>query len=236
MIGADQGFVRIRSWLWFVIDGFFQGLGKFARATETIIYQWGKCFAGNGIECPRNCDIESRRCNRLVLQNLLKYRIGAAAERPLTGQKLIQNHAGRKYVRASISSMSLVLLRGHVGGRADARAHLGHQLRFNACYTEVRDFDTALFRDHDIGRLYVPMDDAIAVRVFECVENIRHDADDVRYAELLFGVEVFFEFVARDEFHRDEGDLIGLAIFVDGYDSGMIQPASSLGLALETPE
>ena len=108
-----------------------------------------------------------------------------------------------------------MLFRCHIGGCADPGADLGRQRRFNLGHPEVGDLHPLVISNHDVGGLDVAMHHLVAVRVFERLENLAHDAHDALQAEFLAGVEIFLQFLPADVFHRDEGHVFILAVVVN---------------------
>ncbi len=99
--------------------------------------------------------------------------------------------------------------------------------------TEVGDLHGSVLDQEDIRRLDVAVDDALAMRIVERIEHLRHDANDVGNGEPLVRLEILLELAALDELHGDEPDAVVLAEIVDRNDVGMAEPSRRLGLAAE---
>src|SRR5438552_6551430 len=98
---------------------------------------------------------------------------------------------------------------------------------------EIRDLDRAVGKQEHIGRLDIAMDDALAMRIVERFEYLRHDPHDVGGSKALVGVEGLLELPALDVLHGDIPDARILPEIVDGNDVGMAEPARGLRLAPE---
>ena len=85
-----------------------------------------------------------------------------------------------------------MLLRCHVSGGANPRANLGRQGGLNLGYPEVGDLDPAIIGNHDVGRLDIAMHHLVAVRMFERIKDIAHDANDLLEIKFLALIEIFF--------------------------------------------
>ena len=90
---------------------------------------------------------------------------------------------------------------------------------------------------HDVGRLDVAVDHAIAVRVAEGIEQLARHAHGILERELevevLRHVEVRRQLFAAHQFHHHVGDAVFLAEVVQADDVRMVQPRDGLRLADE---
>ena len=121
-----------------------------------------------------------RRRGRLLPDVLVgdRHRRVAHERRP-SGQQLEEQAARRVEVAARVHLLAARLLGREVLRGADHRRRLRHRrrrVRQRAGDAEVHDLDVAGRREHDVGRLDVPVDDARAVAVLERVE---HAGDDL---------------------------------------------------------
>ena len=98
---------------------------------------------------------------------------------------------------------------------------------------EIGDLDRAVVEQEYVGRLDIAVNDALAMRIIERIEHLRHDADDVRHAEALVGFEIFLELATLDEFHGDEPHAAILAEVVNRNDVGVAEPSGRLRLTAE---
>src|SRR5439155_1288449 len=85
----------------------------------------------------------------------------------------------------------------------------------------------------DVCGFDVAVDDTLAMRIVERVQDLRHDPHDVGNLDTLVRLEALLELTTLDELHRDIPDAAVLAKIVDGYDVGMIEPARRLRLPPE---
>ncbi len=102
---------------------------------------------------------------RVGMDDLMDDRlIVVAAERQLPGQHLVEDDAERPDVGARVEILAPGLLRRHVGDGPDRRLALGQRgAAPELGQPEVHDLGLAPVRDHDVGALDVPVDDALAV-------------------------------------------------------------------------
>ena len=104
-----------------------------------------------------------------------------AVEGPLPGDELVEHEPEREDVAARVGLLPFELLRRHVlqraedragaGRRAADRRHVRRQLRRGLGQAEVEELDAAL-GDEDVRRLQIPVDDAVAVRGVEGIEDL----------------------------------------------------------------
>ncbi len=92
--------------------------------------------------------------------------LARSLERPPPGQHLVEHHAQRPEVRAGVELVTPRLLGRHVGRRPHGRARAGNGRRARELgQAEVEDLHQTVARDHQVGRLDVPVDDPLAVRL-----------------------------------------------------------------------
>ena len=84
-----------------------------------------------------------------------------------------------------------------------------------ACDAEIGDLERAAGGQDQVGRLDVAMHDAARVREFERLQELRRDRDELPELEARLAVQVLAQPGAVDVLHRDERDLVVLAVFVD---------------------
>src|SRR4029077_15882414 len=94
-------------------------------------------------------------------------------------------------------------------------------------------FDDSIASHHDIGGLYVAMDDPAAVRVFESAASLSHIPDLRGEGQGRLASDYLLQAFAFEILHGDEGSATGFSHFVNGDDIGVLQPAGSPGLAVK---
>ena len=162
--------------------------------------------------------------------------MAAASERPRAGQKLIQDHAAGEQIRAPVSRQPLVLFWRHVSGSADFGADLRQHGRFDLGHAKVSNFDAPVVGNHDVGRLDIAMHHLAAVGMVERIKDFSHDANDFFEVKFVTLIEIGLQLFAADVLHRDKGDVVSLAIVVNGAHARVVEPAGRLCLLLEPVE
>ena len=184
-----------------------------------------------------------RRQRRLHVQHLApRFLRGHAVERLDTGEAFVEQDAQREQVAARIGALALqhfrrdvagrsgdALCRLEVGGRRAVRllggvAHLGD--------AEVEQLRRARRRHHDVLRLQVAVDDAVAVRGVQSRRRCRaSDLERLAHPERP-APQPRRERFAVDVLHDDEVAAAGVgADFVDGADVRMVEGGGRLRLA-----
>ncbi|MDO8795479.1 MAG: hypothetical protein Q7J25_12760 [Vicinamibacterales bacterium] len=163
-------------------------------------------------------------------------RLAAALERLSPGDHLVQERAERKDVGARVGVPRLELLGRHVlkrpqdravgrqrllDRRHHRRARGGPTRRAHLRQTEVEQL-RALFRQHDVGRLEVAMDDALAVRAAERVGDLDPAAQGRVERQRAVG-EPRGERLAVEQFHDEVIDPALGSDVVDRTDIGVVQ-------------
>ena len=164
---------------------------------------------------------------------------GENAARHFPAEHFVEHHAHRVDVRALIHVHAALLLRSHVVWRAHDEAGLGGGGGFRRRFgqprqAKVRDLHMALGVHHDVGRLDVPVHDALPVRVGQ------RRADLPGERQRLLGIEPdlvndLVQIRALDEFHDEEKvALRRLAEVMHGKDVRVVEPGHGPGLAHKT--
>ena len=137
-------------------------------------------------------DLGAQRAGRLrdLVDDAVEDRLQFAREGRIADEAFVEDGAERVDVRPRVEGARGDLLGGEVGHRADQRAGLRQaRLGVRAGEAEVHDAHadggTFLPRDHDVGRLDVPVDDAARVAVVEGVGDLDADVDDVAQMQRL---------------------------------------------------
>ncbi len=81
--------------------------------------------------------------------------------------------------------------------------------------TEIHDLDVVLIVDNDVGRLDVPVDDALLEGIVQGQAALEDDADDAMQRQQLVEGAEGGQFPARDVLHHD----VGLVVFQDGVEN-----------------
>ncbi len=165
---------------------------------------------------------------------------GVAHEGGPYRQQFVEEAARRVEVRAGVDLLALGLFRREVLGGADHRGRLRHGhagVAHGAGDAEVHHLDLAVAGQHDVGRLDVTVDDAVAVRVLQALEDADGHLHGALGQQLATGVEEFAERGAVYVLHHDvrDGDPVDvvLARVVDRDDRGMVERGGRLGLPAE---
>ena len=101
---------------------------------------------------------------------------------------------------------------------------------------EIGDLHRAVGEQEHVRGLHVAMHDALAVRVVERVEDLRHDAHGVGHLEALVRLEAFLQLATFHELHRDEPRAAVDVEIVDRDDVRMREAAGGFGLAAKARE
>ena len=158
-----------------------------------------------------------------------RLRRGVPAQRMSPGQQLVQHHAGGVDVAGRLDAAPGRLLRRHVGDGADHVAVAGERVRVHEVGdAEVHDLDVPPVVEHDVLGLDVAVDDALAVRVRERVEELHPDRDHIPVVQL---VAQLVERVAADELPDEDAALIVREPVVERDDVGVVERRGRLDLA-----
>ena len=130
--------------------------------------------------------------------------------------------------------MSRALFGAHVRGRPHRHAGDRETLRLHDLGdTEIRDDGPAILVQHDIGRLDIAVNDAVAVGVPERVTNLGQDGLHHRDRQRADLVDDRVESPPLDVLHDEVQDLLALLDGVNGDDVRMTQRCGRARLALE---
>ena len=154
-------------------------------------------------------------------------------ERHLAGEQLEEDDPRGVEVRRLVDRSAARLLGGEVVRRADDRAFLRHLTRAGARDAEVRDLDDALGVDDDVVRLDVAVDDAVAMCISQCGEDLPGVRDRDGNGAEAARADQFLERSALDVLHDDEVGALGLAAIEDRDDVRMRQTGGVGRLATE---
>ncbi len=183
-----------------------------------------------------------------------------AAIRPPARQQFAQHGAQREHVGALVHDVPVAgrLLRRHVRRRAQRRTRLRQarillrtRHRLHDCrlvrlhgfvltqllgQAPVHDLHFAELADHDVARLEVAVDHALAVGESHRLAHLLDDDQQTRHAfgPIGFVAEKVGQGSAAHQLHAVAGASIGeLSEVVDGHDAGVLQRAGQPGLAEE---
>ncbi len=175
----------------------------------------------------------SKRLRALVENGMDDPRVGPALERKLPREHLIDDDAERPEVGAGVHGPAYRLFRGHVSGRpGDAAAPGRLRPLGEPGDAEIHDAHPPLLRKHDIGALDIPVDDALAVGLFEALRDLGGDVERLPDRERPFADPVP-QGPAGAEGHGDESLPLVFIDLVDGADVRMVETGGDLGFADE---
>ena len=113
----------------------------------------------------------------------------------------------------------------HVHRRAHGHAGLRQAVLpgFSACTRDAEVGDQRVpVGEHHIFRFDIPVDDALCVRVTECVRHLDGNVDRIVDGELFFTIEPVAHRFAVDERHDEVQQTIGLAGIKEAQDVRML--------------
>ena len=156
------------------------------------------------------------------------------AERRIAGEQLVRNDPDGVLVGLGRLRVSGALFRTHVRRRADGEAG-ARQLRGvgHLRDPEVGDLHVAVRVDQDVGRLHVPVDDAVVVGVLERRAELQQDSLHDGYGQWRVLADHHVEWSAVDVLHDEEQRIARVPNGVDHDDVGVIESRGRSGLALE---
>ncbi len=158
-------------------------------------------------------------------------------KREAAGQHLVQHHADGIQIRLFIRKVAARLLGGDIMDGADGL--VGHGPRFvagEARNAEIRDLDGAVLQQHDVLRLDVAVDDALAVGMLQGAQNLDGEVDGFLPFDDFLLVEVFLQGNAVDILFDDILDSVAEAHVVDLDDVGVGEDCDRLGFVAEAAE
>ena len=159
-----------------------------------------------------------------------------AVERQAARQHLVQRHAERPDVGARGDVEARRLFGRHVGGRPHGRAGRRHPrdrlLGFgeHLGQPEIDDPYLSVMRQHDVGGLEIPMDDARGVRGGQPGGDLARDARRLADCQRP-ALDALPQRLAVIERHRDEQLAVPFADVVHRGDVGVVEGAGGLRLA-----
>ena len=100
--------------------------------------------------------------------------------------------------------------------------------------TEVRNLDRAVFQHHHVMGLNIPVDNATAVGVFQCLGDLNTEVKGFLPVQRTLILHVFLQTDALDQLHNNivRHDRCGNIVHRD--DIGMAQHGNCLALRVET--
>ena len=188
-----------------------------------------------------------RRCGRSPQDGIENYRRGISGEGHASRGHFIKDGAEGEQVGAGIEFFAAGLFGRHVGDRANGRSRTGQVLFNRRAFgggrlrarqlrqSEVEDFSLTAFRNKDVGRLDVSMNDFFSVRCIERVGDLDGQGEQGLGVQRL-ARDAMLQSHTVQEFHGDEGLAVLLADVVDGADVWVIQSGCGLGFALESSQ
>ena len=182
---------------------------------------------------PRLEHIEWRRWIETVLLDDINS--GQPAEREVAAQHLVRHDAEGVLVGCTGDGfLPGALLGRDVVRGSDDRFRAGQRLQADRLGdSEVGDRDPAPAVHHHVGRLDVPMDDAVLVSELERLGDLGEDRSRAIGRDRLLALEQIRQRLACDVLHGEPEQLPALRDPVNGDDVGVIERGSGARLALE---
>ena len=167
--------------------------------------------------------------------------MGLARERQGAGEHLVEHHPEGVQVRGGTDLLAHGLLGGHVLRGPEDLPRIGDPIRLpgldEARRTEVQHLgqDPVLAgQEHDVARLHVPMDDAVAVGLLEGAADVRRDEAGLVGLQGRMVLDRVGEEVAPGQLHGEvEEALPGQTEVVDDRAESAPQHAGRAGLTDE---
>ena len=179
-------------------------------------------------------DRVERHGRRLLVDDLVEdLRRALAREGPVSGERLVEDDAGREDVAAPVQRAPAHLLGAHVVHRPHHHAGLGEVRAAELGDAEVHDLRAAVVEQADVARLDVAVHDAALMSVAEAAADLDQHVDLLAERQRFRPPQHDLEVGAGQQLHRDEGDATVLAELVDDDDVRVLQPRGGLGLDLE---
>ena len=137
-------------------------------------------------------------------------------ERQLTREHFIQHDTHGINIGLIVNITAARLLRRDIVHRADGL--VGHGLRFclrEACDTEIRHLNGAVFQQHDVLRLDVSVNDALFVGVLQSAEDLHRKVQRLSPFDLALLLNVLLQGDAVNVLHDDILDAVAEADVID---------------------
>ena len=210
--------------------------GELTRALETLLPVLFQAAQNEPAKVRRELRIEIAGIARrlaLVLDPDRERRV--ALERDSPGRHLVKDDAERVDVGAGVDRLALDLLRAHVFRGPDHDPRPGDALPLErAGDTEIHDVDAAALVDHDVLRLEVAVDDAVAVGLGQAPGDLQGDRHGPAGRQLSDLADEALEVLAVDIFHGDVGRALRPADVEHAADILVDDRAGRLELVAET--
>ena len=150
----------------------FKIADKVRAGLIAIVRRFGQSLGDNRTQTGMDGYIQIAWRDRGFVDDLVNDRGDVLADEWLfAGQHLIQDYAQAEEIGAAIERAAFHLLRSHVVGRAQHLAGVGY-LPAGFRNAEVHDLHRAVGGDHDVGRLYVTMNNSVGVRVIQAAADL----------------------------------------------------------------
>ena len=181
----------------------------------------GHRLQADRLEIARDAIVEHAQGTRFAALDLLDQHGLVAAERPIAGQELVEHDAQTVDVAASVDAVALAagLLGAHVGRRSQQLADPGHGdlIAVSLGQSEIHHVGAPVDADHDVRRLDVAVNDAMNMRIIECVGDLGDQSGrfDRRVPCML---DPLRQRDAADQLADDERQAVMFADLVDRHD------------------
>ena len=155
--------------------------------------------------------------------------------RGTTANHLIHHNAQGINIRPVIHPATLGLLRGDIVDRAQCLPGQGILGRHDPGDTEVRHLGRAIFQNHHIVGLNVPVDDTLIVSVFQCSSDLHGKVE--RLLPIEVSAPALHILLQGDALHQLHDNIVRIALggdIINTDDIGVIQHGDGLALRMET--
>ncbi len=211
------------------------GLGHLAGRGEPLGDVLGQGPFEDADAAVRCSGREGREGLRVAVDDSVGQRVLVrAVERKRPGQHLVEDDAEGPDVGAGVDVLAAELFGRHVGDGADGPALAGQAgLSRDLGQPEVGHPGDAFLGDEDVGRLDVPVDDAVGVGGGQAVGDLRGEREGLGGGERA-ALDLGPEALAVAKGHGDEhAPVLALPDLVDGADVGIVEDRGRLGLVDE---
>ena len=131
--------------------------------------------------------------------------------RKSSGEHLVHDYAQRIYIASRVGRLTAGLLGRYIVHGAHSLAVIFLDIAFKRGYAEVCDLYHAVPEQHYVLRLYVTVDDALAVRMLKSLRRLDAEIEDLGRVENALFLKILLERYAVYELHDDIFDIVAVA-------------------------